>query len=189
MANSSSGCLKHIGVVFILFCLYATSTVASAALYRARLHASLAHVLDFGVHATNFPHIIIRLHEPPLPLISLSPHLPRAQAREAVAYHLQQHRRVAQSAVRDVLSSESCDFFWITNRISCFNTTRATLRILADHPDVALIHLPSAFRRPISVSVPAPPFTSSAPSAQPNIHQVVSCLHATHPFPSQPTLL
>ena len=134
-----------------------------------RVHASIAHFLDSGTIARGALHVVIRLHEPALQPLSLPPHLPRSQAREAVALHLQLHRRSAQDAVREHLAASACEFFWITNRISCLNMTQATLRVLALHPDVASIHPPSAFQRPRPMPAPAPPLSSNP---QPNIHQV-----------------
>ena len=139
---------------------------------RARVHASLQRELDGGGGDDTVLNVVIRLNEPPLSPLPLQPGVPRARAREAVALHLQQHRRDAQHAIRTLLSASSCDFFWITNRISCANITRTTLRSLLHHPDVSAIHPPSPMRRtrPWPSPTPSPP-SSSPPGLQPNIHQ------------------
>ena len=154
--------------IFLLSISFAfASPTAVSSLSLTRVHASIAHFLDSGTRGAL--HVVIRLHEPALQPLSLPPHLPRSQAREAVALHLQLHRRSAQDAVREHLAASACEFFWITNRISCLNMTQATLRVLALHPDVASIHPPSAFQRPRPMPAPAPPLSSNP---QPNIHQV-----------------
>jgi hypothetical protein len=155
---------------FLLLTSFVFPTAVSSS-SQTRVHASIAHFLDSGTFAGGALHVVIRLHEPALQPLSLPPHLPRSQAREAVALHLQHHRRSAQDAVREQLSSSSCEFFWITNRISCRNTTQATLRVLALHPDVASIHPPSAFHRPRPMLGATPPISSND-NPQPNIHQV-----------------
>ncbi len=142
----------------------------------SHLHVSLARILSSDLHAASSFHVVIRLNEAPLPPLSLPSNAARAQAREAVALHLQQHRRSTQFAIREFLVNSSCEFFWIANRISCINISVPTLRALAQHPDVAAIHPPSAMRRPTPVSNAAPSAATyiRASDLQPNIHQ--ACL-------------
>jgi hypothetical protein len=167
---TTSSMLFQVLSIFLLSISFAfASPTAVSSLSLTRVHASIAHFLDSGTIARGALHVVIRLHEPALQPLSLPPHLPRSQAREAVALHLQLHRRSAQDAVREHLAASACEFFWITNRISCLNMTQATLRVLALHPDVASIHPPSAFQRPRPMPAPAPPLSSNP---QPNIHQV-----------------
>jgi hypothetical protein len=144
---------------------------------RTQVHESLVDALSDSKHAATLFHVVIRLHELPLSSLSFPPNTSRQQTREAVALHLQQHRHHAQAAVRKLLSSSSCEFFWITNRISCLNMTPSILRALAQHSHVAAIHPPSAMRRPLPVhsraaSISNPPL-QHASSLQPNIHQVL----------------
>jgi hypothetical protein len=144
----------------------------------SHLHTSIARILSSNMHAASSFHVVIRLKEAPLPPISVPSNAARAQAREVVALHLQQHRRSAQFAIREVLADSSCEFFWITNRISCMNISLPTLHALAQHPDVDAIHPPSAMRRPTPVSNAARPPSAAtyihASDLQPNIHQ--ACL-------------
>jgi hypothetical protein len=169
-------------VLFCPLCLMliglARSTAAAAPLNSpytvAHLHPSLAHIIDDDTHASSSFHVVIRLNEPPLLSLSLPLRTPRAAAREAVAKHLQQHRHNVQSDIRALLAASSCEFFWITNRISCRTTSLWTLRALAQRSDVAAIHPPSAMRRPAPVNsrTPLSHTPPSTASVQPNIHQV-----------------
>jgi hypothetical protein len=167
-------------------CTSATYTFSHS---RTRVHASIVDAFSDSKYAATLFHVVIRLHELPLSSLSFPPNASRQQTREAVALHLQQHRQHAQAAVRKLLSSSSCEFFWITNRISCLNLTPSVLRALAQHSHVAAIHPPSAMRRPLPVHRRTAS-NSNAPlqhatSLQPNIHQVLRLPPPSPPIASQ----
>jgi hypothetical protein len=169
-------CKPHAFLVTLFLLALGSAAVVEAfphSFFRAHVHPSLYHALH-NISEIDVFRIVIKLHEPPLPMLDIPAHTPRAQAREAVANHLQQHRRNSQSAFRDLLSSASCEFFWITNRISCTNVTRLTLLALVQHPKVAAVHPPSSMTRPKSPAA-SPMTRHTATDVQPNIHQVCSC--------------
>ena len=161
-------------LLLLLACCAANAGGGDSSL--SHLHVSFARILRSDAHAASSFHVVVRLKEPPLPPLSLPSNAERSQAREAVALHLQQHRRSAQAAIREFLFNSSCEFFWIANRISCANVSVPTLRVLAQRPDVAALHPPSAIRRPLPVrNADSSPATSlRASDLQPNIHQAYS---------------